>query len=206
MPWKSWNRLLRWINYLIFIIGGVVANSPPFFLTTHFFYMKENLIASLRQAIIDKPNDRHTHTELAALIRRQFPAAKMEVDAIMNERYNPPSAPSGMKTYVHPTLRNRTVEKKNIAGLVAAEAVANAAVKSDEFVSPVKVMNTPKPVAPVPTTTVDPELVLSMDIEAFLDYFKTSKAIKEYAKAIGIVDPKGDNFSLFDQIQNRLAQ
>lgn len=179
--------------------------------------MKENLIASLRQAIIDKPNDRHTHTELAALIRRQFPAAKMEVDSIMNERYNPPSAPSGMRTYVHPTLRNRTAEKKNTAGLVAAEAVANVVVKSDEptpanvstvqaNVGGVKVMNTPKPVAPVPTTTVDPELVLSMDIEAFLDYFKTSKAIKEYAKAIGIVDPKGDNFSLFDQIQNRLAQ
>lgn len=175
--------------------------------------MKENLIASLRQAIIDKPNDRHTHTELAALIRRQFPAAKSEVDSIMNERYNPPSAPSGMRTYVHPTLRNRTAEKKNTAGLVAAEAVASVVVKSDanegtvkDNVGGVKVMNTPKPVAPVPTTTVDPELVLSMDIEAFLDYFKTSKAIKEYAKAIGIVDPKGDNFSLFDQIQNRLAQ
>ncbi len=174
--------------------------------------MKENLIAGLRQAILDKPNDRHTHTELAALIRRQFPAAKSEVDAIMNERYNPPSAPSGMRTYVHPSLRNRTAEKKNIAGLVAAEAVANVVVKSDTPIvvqanaGGIKVMNTPKPVAPTPTTTVDPELVLSMDIEAFLDYFKTSKAIKEYAKAIGIVDPKGDNFSLFDQIQNRLAQ
>lgn len=171
--------------------------------------MKENLIAGLRQAILDKPNDRHTHTELAALIRRQFPAAKSEVDAIMNERYNPPAPPSGMRTYVHPSLRNRTAEKKSTAGLVAAEAVANVVVKSSEPVANaggIKVMNTPKPVAPVPTTTVDPELVLSMDIEAFLDYFKTSKAIKEYAKAIGIVDPKGDNFSLFDQIQNRLAQ
>lgn len=183
-------------------------------------YMKDNLIASLREAIATKPHDKHTHDELAAFIRRQDPTAKEEVDAIMRARYNPPPATSNLKSWVHPLQRNKgTGEKKSTPGqeAVAAEVVSHVvgsdtsfeAIEPPVFVqrvpSDMKVMNPPKPKPVIPTTDIDPEKVKAMDLETFLDFFKTAKAIREYALAIGIASPKGDNISIFEQVQQKLG-
>lgn len=177
--------------------------------------MKDNLIASLREAITTKPNDKHTHDELAAFIRRQDPTAKEEVDAIMRARYNPPPATSNMKSWVHPLQRNKgTGEKKSTLGqeVEAAEVVNHVVGKNSEapvlvqrVPSDMKVMYQPKPKAVIPTTDIDPETIKAMDLETFLDFFKTAKAIREYALAIGIASPKGDNISIFEQVQQKLG-
>lgn len=173
--------------------------------------MKDNLIASLREAIATKPNDKHTHDELAAFIRRQDPTAKEEVDAIMRARYNPPPATSNLKSWVHPLQRNKgTGEKKSTPGQeVEAAEVVRPVVGSESpavetIPSTMKVMNPPKPKPVIPTTDIDPEKVKAMDLETFLDFFKTAKAIREYALAIGIASPKGDNISIFEQVQQKL--
>lgn len=175
--------------------------------------MKDNLIASLREAIATKPNDKHTHDELAALIRRQAPEAKEEVDAIMRARYNPPPATSNLKSWVHPLQRNKASgEKKSTLGqeVVAAEVVNHVVGKNSEapsverVPSDMKVMNPPKTKPVIPTTDIDTEKVKAMDLETFLDFFKTAKAIREYALAIGIASPKGDNISIFEQVQQKL--
>lgn len=173
--------------------------------------MKDNLIASLREAITTKPNDKHTHDELAAFIRRQDPTAKEEVDAIMRARYNPPPATSNLKSWVHPLQRNKASgEKKSTLGqeVVAAEVVSPVVGSESPAVetipSTMKVMNPPKPKPVIPTTDIDPETIKAMDLETFLDFFKTAKAIREYALAIGIVSPKGDNISIFEQVKQKL--
>lgn len=182
--------------------------------------MSNSLLQSLRDLIQTKPNDSHAHRELAALIRRQAPEVKSEVDAIMNERYKPSTPQSTTKTWIHPSLRGGKTEKKNTSGaeVEAAEAVNRVVVGSEQLipandppihvaeVSHIKVMNQSKPVEVRPTTEIDPAVVVDMDFEAFTDFFKTSKAMKSYALAIGVEKPSADPMAMFDQIKAQLQK